>query len=123
MKRPRHFKDNATLETRAVQIWQILVGCAARRETVTYQRLANMLGHDQPKVLAKQLGRIFYYCKQYDLPPLTIVVVNKNTGRPGDGLPYTDTERGKLRERVFQFDWYAVYPPTAEEFAQAYDDA
>lgn len=124
MKKPRYFKDEPTHETRAVQIWQILVGSAGRRETKTYEGLVELMGHRQPKVLAKQLGRILYYCEQHGLPPLTVLVVNKNTGRPGEGgLPYTDDEQGKLRERVFKFDWYGVYPPSAEEFAKAYVEA
>jgi hypothetical protein len=123
MKKPKYFKDDPTHETRAVQIWQILVGCAARRQTETYEGLVELMGHHQPKVLAKQLGRILYYCEQHGLPPLTVLVVNKNTGQPGDGLPYSEDERGRLRERVFQFDWYGVYPPSPEGFAQAYADA
>src|SRR4051812_28364595 len=82
----RLYARGATMESRACQLWQVLVGCAHRRETVTYQAVCELLGHTQPKVLAKQLGRIMHYCSQNRLPPLTILVVNKNTGRPGDGL-------------------------------------
>jgi hypothetical protein len=116
----RFFDDRATMESRACQIWQILVGCAARREIRTYQELSVLLGHTQPKVLAKQLGRIMYYCPQNKLPPLTVLVVNKNTGKPGDGLALT-ADRGKLRERVYQRDWYAMVPPTQEEYREAWD--
>lgn len=116
------FSDRATNEARACQIWQILVGCAARRETRTYQDLVNLLGHDQPKVLAKQLGRIMYYCSQNKLPPLTVLVVNKNTGKPGDGLALS-ADRGVLRERVYQYNWYDLVPPTEDEYQDAWANA
>lgn len=116
------FNDHPTNESRACQIWQILIGCAARRETKTYQDLVTLLGHDQPKVLAKQLGRIMHYCSQNKLPPLTVLIVNKNTGRPGDGLALT-ADRGVLRERVYQYDWYGIVPPTEEQYREAWQNA
>lgn len=118
----RFFSDAATTESRACQIWQILVGCAARRETMTYQDLVKRLGHNQPKVLAKQLGRIMHYCLQNKLPPLTVLVVNKNTGKPGDGLELS-ADRGKLRERVYQHGWYGIVPPTEEQYRGAWENA
>lgn len=114
----RFFNDNATVESRACQIWQILVGHAMRRQTLTYQDLAHLLGHNQPKVLARQLGAIYFYCLQNKLPLLTVLVVNKATGEPGLGLE-PDAERGKLRERVYQYDWYGIVPPTLEEYQEA----
>jgi putative restriction endonuclease len=121
--RPRFFKDDATHADRAVQIWQILIGCAARRETITYQGLVRRMGHGQPKVLAKQLGHVLEYCERHGLPPLTVLVVNKNTGLPGEGFPGSEAQRGRVRERVFQFDWYGVYPPTADAFRHAYTES
>ena len=118
----RFFSDGATTESRACQIWQILVGCAARRETRTYQDLAHLLGHKQPKVLAKQLGRIMYHCSQNALPPLTVLIVNKTTGKPGDGLALS-ADIGKLRERVYQHNWYGIVPPTEEQYAEAWENA
>ncbi len=116
------FRDAPSLESRACQIWQILVGCAARRETKTYEGLVGLLGHNQPKVLAKQLARILYYCAQNKLPPLTVLVVNKRTGRPGRGLPGSEEERGRLRERVFQHDWYGIVPPTEAQYVEAWNN-
>jgi len=52
----RFFNDNATVDSRACQIWQILVDYAMRRQTLTYQDLAHLLGHNQPEVFARQLG-------------------------------------------------------------------
>ena len=107
-----------TIESRACQIWQILVGHAMRRQTLTYQDLAHLLGHNQPKVLYRQLGAIYFYCKQNDLPLLTGLVVNKATGEPGSGFE-PDAERGRLRERVYNYNWYGIVPPTLEEYREA----
>ena len=116
-----YFKDGATNRSRAVQIWQILIGSAYRRETLTYKELVRLLGGKNPKVLAKQLGHIMHWCSQNKLPPLTILVVNKGTGSPGGGLTLV-ADRGKLRERVFTFDWYGVYTPSEDEFNEAWNN-
>lgn len=39
----RRFVDNPTISTRAVQIWQILVGRAHNRQTITYLELARLM--------------------------------------------------------------------------------
>lgn len=32
-------------------------------------------------------------------------------------------DRGKLRERVYQHDWYGIIPPTEEQYAEAWKNA
>ena len=61
-----------------------------------------------------------FYCQQNEIPPLTILVVNQNTGLPGEGL--TGADLNADREAVFNFDWYSIVPPTPEEFKEAYDN-
>jgi hypothetical protein len=110
----KKFSDNSTTRTRAVQIYQILVGYAHRRQTLTYQILANLIGYKGAGVLDRQLGHLMYWCSDNCLPPLTVLVVNKTTGLPGDGL----VEAGDLnadRERVFNHDWYGIVPPLPHE--------
>lgn len=123
MRKPRYFEKNESNGDRAQQIWQILVGCAHRRETLTYETLARLLGHRQPKALAKPLGHILHFCDQCRLPALTVLVVNKNSGLPGEGLPLTEGERGRQREQVYRYNWFALRPPTPAEFADAYANA
>ncbi|MCE7894835.1 MAG: hypothetical protein DYH12_34885 [Sorangiineae bacterium PRO1] len=103
-----------------MQIWQILVGSAFRRELLTYSDVAERCGHNSKRVLAKQLGRIMYYCSQNKLPPLTALVVGKTAGKPGRGLAYAG-DLDRHRERVFATRWYLIYPPTAEELRAAWD--
>ena len=113
------FKDDSTNATRALQIWQILIGKAHNRQTITYKALASLLGYKRADILAGMLGRIMMYCEQNNLPPLTILVVNRGTGLPGAGLT-SPTDLHADREKVFEFDWFGLYPPTAEELEQAF---
>lgn len=100
----KYFKDNATNPTRALQIWQILIAKASNRQTVTYGIFADLLGFHGAGVLAHMLGHIMFYCQQNDLPPLTVIVVNQDTGLPGEGLSGADLSAD--RERAFNFRWF-----------------
>jgi hypothetical protein len=112
------FSDNSTNPTRALQIWQILIGKAHNRQTINYIDLAKMLGYADARPVANMLSLIMRYCDQNHLPPLTALVVNKGTGAPGDGL-ITLTDPDSQREEVFKYDWYGLVPPTPQELQQA----
>ena len=103
---------------RALQIWSLLV-CAARdRRTYTYGDLADALGMGGAGVMGDFLGPIMYYCRDQQLPPLTVLVVKKDTGLPGKGL--TTLEDVNLdRERVFAHDWFQMEPPETRDFEEA----
>ena len=113
------FTENPSYATRASQIWQILVCKASNRQTLTYGQLSELLGFKGAGTLAHFLGHVMYYFIQNDLPPLTVLVVNQETGLPGKGLIEADFNAD--REDVFSFDWFAVVPPTPDELANAYE--
>ena len=103
---------------RAVQIWSLLVCAAKDRRTYTYGQLASELGMGGAGVMGKFLGPIMYYCRNQQLPPLTVLVVNQDTGLPGSGL--TTIENVNLdRERVFAHDWFQLEPPETGDFEEA----
>ena len=110
------FDKMRTRYSRAVQIWQILIGLAHRRQTVTYGMLGDMIGFKGVGVIGRFLDPIMRYCKQNNLPPLTIVVVGESTGSPGAGL-ITIRNEDLDREAVFNYNWYNLYPPSEDEFA------
>ncbi len=116
------FSDTPTLEARAVQIWQILTGKAFNRQITTYGEVAEILGYEGAGVLSRQLGHIMFFCAQNKLPALTVLVVNGETGLPGEGLE-TKKDLHKEREDVFNYDWYSIFPPTSEEFSEAWEIA
>ena len=103
---------------RALQIWSLLVNAAKDRRIYTYGELAKALGMSGAGVMGTFLGPIMYYCQEQDLPPLTVLVVNKDTGLPGEGL--TTLENVNLdREKVFACKWFQREPPETGDFEEA----
>jgi hypothetical protein len=120
----RAFNPTATQSARAVQAWQILVGKAMNRQTVTYEGLSTLMFKKKAAgVLDKILGHIAFYCKANELPPLTAIVVGKGRGTPGADIPLDLATIDKHREEVYAEDWYDVYPPSEAELAAAYVSA
>jgi hypothetical protein len=117
----RRFNPSSNHPERAVQAWQILVGAAMNRQTHTYLDLSRLMyGRDAAGVLDKILGHIAFYCIDHDLPPLTSIVVGKGRGTPGHDIPIDLAQTDAERERVYAWDWYDTYPPSADELAVAY---
>ena len=83
-----------------------------------------MYGKDAAGVLDKILGHIAFFCKDFEqnsLPPLTSIVVGKRRGTPGKEIPIDRSEVDELRERVYEFDWYNVIPPSLDELLSAFN--
>lgn len=104
-----------TRAQRAMQVWQILVAAAHERRSLTYGQLAAYLGFEGAGVFAQILGCIMKYCETKDLPPLTCIVVNQDTGIPGSGLT-TIAKLPEDRERVYSYKWYARFPVQISDF-------
>jgi hypothetical protein len=111
-------RKRVTREERALQIWQVLIGAAHHRQTITYDMLNELIDMGGTIVLSKPLDLIMQYCRDHDLPPLTVLVVGKHTGVPGPGLT-TVTDTDADRERVFGYPWYALPPLEKANFAPA----
>ncbi len=95
----------------AYRVWPILTRSARDRRTLTYGEVARQLGFRGARPVRFPLWTIQDFCLEKDLPPLTILVVNKSTGRPGQGF-FAWT--GKLEDgqhRVFNWDWTTVLAP------------
>lgn len=93
--------------------------CAAReRKTYRYGDIAGVLGFGGAGTMAQLLGPIMWLCEDSGWSPLTVLVVNQDTGLPGEGLS-TLEEVNKDREAVFAFDWFAVAPPQGHDFQRA----
>jgi hypothetical protein len=117
----RTFNPTAENAVRAVQAWQILVGKAMSRQTVTYEGLSKLMyGKEAAGVLAGVLGHIAFYCKENGIPPITALVVVKGAGKPGHRIPVDPATIDEERENVYQYDWYDIYPPSEADLAAAY---
>jgi hypothetical protein len=104
--------DMTTYE-RAIQIYQILIGAAHNRQVLTYPLLSKMIGVPA-RGLANHLDHLMRHCERAGLPPLTILAVQKNSGKPGKGFTtFEDLHRD--RERVFAHDWYRMKPLTVTD--------
>jgi hypothetical protein len=101
-----------TLAERGLQIWQVLIGVAHRRETITYKQLTTLIGMNAPGGMSRPLDTVFEYCNREGLPPLTILVVNEKTGRPGVGSGFEGAEQDAQREKVYRHPWFQRLPPT-----------
>jgi len=104
---------------RASQVWSLLVVAALERKTYRYGKVADILGFGGAGVLAPILGCIMWYCQENNLPPLTVLVVNAETGLPGEGLT-TLEDVNRDREAVFAYDWFSIEPPQNTDF-EAFD--
>jgi hypothetical protein len=105
---------------RSLQIWTLLIVAAKERRSYTYGEVAEILGMGGAGVLASFLGPIMWYCDEYKpekLPPLTVLVVNQDTGLPGEGLTTLENVN-RDRERVFLFKWFSIDPPETSDFAR-----
>jgi hypothetical protein len=113
----KHYDENPTRASRANQIWHILTAKAFNRQTMTYKELATILDYDGAGVFSQILGHIMFFCMDNKLPPLTSLVVNEKTGEPGDGLIVEEVL--KNREKVYNYHWYRLQAPTADELNEA----
>lgn len=113
----QRFDEASNVPKRALQIYLILIGAARRHEMLTYEQLSSLMGFDRAAgVLADRLGPIMRWCERNGLPALTAIVVNKTTGLPGAGLQTVDGNKFALeQQRVFQHDWFAIFPPDVAE--------
>ena len=116
---PRRFdEDRRNKYARSAQVWLALVAQATQRRTVTYNAQgALLLSH--PMRLRSDLDPIDDYCNEHGLPPLAVVCVDQETGEPSRGNVGV-FRLDKNRERVFNYDWFALVPPTPEEIKEAH---
>jgi hypothetical protein len=106
------------VEERAAQIWPILTFAASMRLTLTYGRLAQIIG-GMPPGLGRWMEPIQSYCIINALPPLTVIVVSDLDGMPGSGFVAALDVPG-AQARVFRHDSFVMkHVPTSAELADA----
>lgn len=74
-------------ETILQRISQIIIEYAKKRQVVEYNQISNKLGGIiSPIRLNEPLGEISNRCIKHGFPPLSAIVVNQKTKRPGEGF-------------------------------------
>ncbi len=101
-----------TTYERALQMDTVLIGAADNRQSLTYDQIGQKVGLPRQAV-SNHLAHIMRHCQHHGLPPLTVLVVQSGTGRPGAGLT-TTTDNDRDREAVFGHEWYRLRPLTVE---------
>lgn len=116
------FNPHSDMNERAVQAWPILVGKAMNRQTITYEGLSVLMyGYEAQGTLDKILAQIAYYCEGNGHPRLTVIVVGKGRGTPGAGYPWDRSTIDEDREKVYNFDWFNLHPPSKTALQKAYE--
>lgn len=113
--------DGSKGAVRARQAWLVLIGKAYERKTVRYDEIADIMGYSDSRMLGAILAKVAYYCLENDLPPLTVLVVNRE-GKPGAGFVNEIVPISNLdseREKVYEFGWYDICPPTAKRLQES----
>ena len=112
---PIRFDQLASAPACALQIYIILIGCAANQQVITYGRLADRAGILTPTRLFASLRHLAEWCLLEGLPPLTSLAVAEDTGAPGAGYPLPLGELAAQQNRARKFDWYAIVPPAVAD--------
>lgn len=108
-----------TRSERASQIWAVLAWAAKNRQMLTYGHLSKLIGVPTAG-LGQLLEPIQSYCLIEKLPPLTILVVQQDSGLPGTGFTGTNTaEYAKAYMEVYKCDWLGHGNPQPEKLEQA----
>ena len=103
------------------QILQLLMEAAGKRETLTYGQICARGDFGIPQSIGKHyLEPIHQYCKDRKLPHLPVLVVNKETGEPGDAIPISKADIDDETRRVFRHDWEKEKLPTLEDIETTY---
>lgn len=98
-------------------IWNVLSGLVLHKDkaTITYGELAELLGYPSKAgiTLSEALGIVSTYCLYNDLPPISVLVVEKNSGIPGwlGMIPEGSTYK-KEQKKVHKTKWYLFRTPT-----------
>jgi putative restriction endonuclease len=98
----------------AFRAWPILCQRAAEGSVITYKELGELIGLHHRQI-GRVLGVIQDYCLEAQLSPLTILIVNKNTGQPGEGFIAWDADdipTGKAQVYIYT-NWPALPNPFA----------
>jgi putative restriction endonuclease len=101
----------ANWEYAAGKVWPVLTDAARESRLVTYGDIAPTIPTN-PLSVGRALGPIQSFCLENRLPPLTAIVVGKNTKVPGDGFIAWDVDDlESAHKKVFDYDWSLVKNP------------
>ena len=107
-----------TQPEQAVLLWPVLALAARNQQILSYSDVQGLTGIAQHG-LGQPLGLIHHCCERQHFPRLNIIVVNRETGLPGEGVPGKEMTPEQVfieRSRVFVFDWSSKEKPRSNDF-------
>ncbi|MES2088970.1 MAG: hypothetical protein V4532_03150 [Pseudomonadota bacterium] len=129
----KRFGRGDRLYVQAQQIWLILVAFVESNKekgpncdkTMSYGELALKMGYEDRRaghMLSRQLGIVGQLCVNDSLPALNVIVVNAETGVPGDEVVLSPGFSVKDEQRaVFKQNWFELRVPTTGTFRQVWE--
>lgn len=104
---------------RASQIWAVLAWAAKNRQSITYGQLGKLIGVPTAG-LGQLLEPVQSYCILKQLPPLTVLVVQQDSGLPGPGFTGASaSDFARAQAEVFSTDWLELGNPQPERLEDA----
>jgi hypothetical protein len=101
-----------------LRAYLVLIGCAADRQTVTYDDLARRINRGGPNLLARPLDLITRWCQQHGVPAIASLVVEQATALPAPGFAaVSKDEVGQATEKFKKRHWGSkgasteIWPP------------
>lgn len=92
-------------------LWPILVELAKSGKKLYYSDIAPKIQTSALKV-SHGLAPIFFYCKDNNLPPLTSLIINKKTNKPGfDFSIFGAKDSASAQKMVYEYDWSMMENP------------
>lgn len=108
-------------------VWIVLTGWVQYRngKTVTYGELAELMGYERQagRTLAEALGMVSLYCLYNGLPPLSCIVVARNSNAPGwEGMIPHGSSVLKEQKRVWKTKWLQFRTPLPGTFRRVKEE-
>ena len=90
--------------------------CAERRLCLTYGEIAGYIGRPgEQRLLDSDLGLWAEWLRSKDLPPLYVIIINKESGTPGGKCDVPPEEVPAQQARCYRHDWSHAPQPTVQE--------
>ncbi len=103
----------------ASKLWPLLAWAASKSQILTYGEVEKLTGI-YCQNLGFPLGGIRDFCKKKKIPYLNNIVVNQDTGEPGEGAGTRNWKPGEeqMEVKFYGEKWLKISAPQPDDFKQ-----